>query len=86
MERKDAQSDYTPLTPIMADEDTLDAPRAALADAERVLHLVKDLATLGTAAFPDPAKALAEAQRIYDERKSAVDTILDKMLNHPEQM
>ena len=86
MERKDSQDDYTPLTPIMADENSLDAPRAALAEADRVLQLVKDLATLGTAALPDPAAALREAQRLHDEKKAAVDGILDKMLNHPDQI
>ncbi len=80
---KDGDSDFTPLTPVMPDEHSLDAPRAALAAAERTLNLVRDLAPLGDVALRDPAGALAAAERYYVEKKAAVDGILDRMLNDP---
>jgi hypothetical protein len=83
IEPKDNESDFTPLTPVMADEHSLDAPRAALAAAERTLQIVRDLAPLGDVALRDPAAALAAAEQYYAEKKAAVDGILDRMLNDP---
>lgn len=83
IEPKDADSDFTPLTPVMRDEHSLDAPRAALAVAERTLLLVRDLAPLGDVALRDPPAALAAAERLFAEKKAAVDSILNRMLNDP---
>ena len=82
-ERHDDEADFTPLTPVMPDENSLDAPREALAKAEHTLRLVEALAPLGRAALGDPEAAVREARRQRDEKQAAVDAILGRMLNNP---
>ena len=82
-ERHDDEADFTPLTPVMPDENSLDAPREALAKAEQTLRLVEALAPLGRAALGDPEAAVREARRQRDEKQAAVDAVLGRMLNNP---
>ena len=86
VERRDDEADFTPLTPVMADEDSLDAPREALAKAEHALRLIEALLPIGRAALSDPEAALQEARRQRDEKQAAVRTVLDRMLNNPGEM
>ncbi len=85
IERRDSEADFTPLTPVMVDEDSLDAPRQALAEAQVTLQTVRALLPLGKVALADPDAALAAAERLVAEKHAAVDAILDRMLHHPEQ-
>ncbi len=85
-ERHDDEADFIPLTPVMPDENSLDAPREALAKAEHTLRLVEALAPIGRAALSDPDAAMQEARRQRDEKQAAVDAILDQMLNHPGEV
>ena len=85
-ERHDDEADFTPLTPVMPDENSLDAPRQALAKAEQTLRLVEALAPIGRAALSDPEAAVQEARRQRDEKQAAVDAILDRMLNNPGEV
>ncbi len=76
-------TDFVPLTPVMPDEHDIEAPRQALAEAQRTLLVVRELLPLGDVALSDPQAALRKAEALVAERQAAVDEVMRKLLYQP---